>query len=257
MQSVKKQPAGAERKPAAVQVKSIKAKGGIDVDLKLHDAANETSPAKTPKKAEKKAEPKVKRKALNKPFSKARFPKTEPKETEAKKAKTKNELFAALEERSSTVKYRVWGVAGLMLIVVALLFAQFSGGGEDVAVAPATPAVEAAAPVVEDRGAAPATTLATGDNSEMVTNIIDALRRSNVDAAAGTAAAPVATEQTAAISSLYTLVTGAFAQGQSAAYIDQLLNESLQSGEITVPAALMLPNGRVDTKSVMAMFGAQ
>lgn len=260
MQILKKQPSDAERKPAAVQVKSIKAKGGIDVDLKLHDAANETSPAKpapksapkTEVKADKKPETLIGKKAKQKGVATLDARKGVAKKAGAK-SKTKNELFAALEERTSTLKYRAWGAAGLALIVVALLVAQFTGG-EEAPVATAAPVSPESAPVVVEPALA---SVAAGDNSEMVNNIIGALRRSQAGATEATIAAPVTTEQATAINSLYTLVTGAFAQGQSEAYIDQLLNESLQSGEITVPAALMLPDGRVDTKSVMAMFGAQ
>lgn len=53
---------------------------------------------------------------------------------------------------------------------------------------------------------------------------------------------------------LYNMVRTAAAQGQSVAYIDQLVNGAYQRREISVPASLIGPDGRVDTAALLTLF---
>lgn len=55
-------------------------------------------------------------------------------------------------------------------------------------------------------------------------------------------------------SALYQMVRAAAAQGQSAAYIDQLVNGAYQRQEISVPASLISADGRVDTATLLTLF---
>lgn len=75
------------------------------------------------------------------------------------------------------------------------------------------------------------------------------------------AAAVPTTEQSAAeaaaASALYSMVVTAVSQGQSEAYIDQLVNDAYAKGEIAVPLGLVGASGRVDTKAILSLFIAQ
>lgn len=51
---------------------------------------------------------------------------------------------------------------------------------------------------------------------------------------------------------LQALIAQALKQGQSDSYIDALLNEAASRGEVTVPKALVTPEGRVDTATLLA-----
>ena len=53
---------------------------------------------------------------------------------------------------------------------------------------------------------------------------------------------------------LQKLVNRALEQGQSNDYIDILLNDALEKGQVKVPAALINADGKVDTPSILAMF---
>ena len=61
-----------------------------------------------------------------------------------------------------------------------------------------------------------------------------------------------AAPQPSAEAGLEQLVIEALRQGQNGAYIDALVNDAAQSGKVTVPAALVTPDGRVDTGSLLA-----
>lgn len=69
---------------------------------------------------------------------------------------------------------------------------------------------------------------------------------------------PAATAaETAAVSALYNLVITAVSQGQSETYIDQLVNDAYANAQIAVPKGLILADGRVDTKAILALFVAE
>ena len=51
---------------------------------------------------------------------------------------------------------------------------------------------------------------------------------------------------------LQALIAQALKQGQSDSYIDALLNEAASRGEVAVPKALVTPEGRVDTATLLA-----
>ncbi|MFS4581473.1 hypothetical protein [Phaeobacter sp. C3_T13_0] len=111
-----------------------------------------------------------------------------------------------------------------------------------------TAAVETAAPLsAEDALVA-----------QMTAGTLAALRRGSEEAkpAVQTAAATGATASQAH-TALYSLVLRAAGQGQSPAYIDQMVNDAYQSQAITVPAALIGADGRVDTATILALFVGQ
>ena len=66
---------------------------------------------------------------------------------------------------------------------------------------------------------------------------------------------PVTAEPAAAPEALESLVATAVGQGQNPAYIDALVNDAATKGKVTVPAALILPDGRVNTSSLLAALG--
>ncbi|MDU8929395.1 LysM peptidoglycan-binding domain-containing protein [Alisedimentitalea sp. MJ-SS2] len=99
----------------------------------------------------------------------------------------------------------------------------------------ATPAVANAAPPQP----------ATGSGAEfrlMTTGVLASLN-------AATGAAP---SRAAAPQKLENLIVQALRQGQSDAYIDALLNEAAATGQVKVPSALVTPEGRVDTVTLLA-----
>ena len=57
--------------------------------------------------------------------------------------------------------------------------------------------------------------------------------------------------------SLQTLVAKALQEGQNDAYIDALLNEAAQAGDVSVPAMLVTSDGRVDTSTLLASIVQQ
>ncbi|ATG41985.1 hypothetical protein PhaeoP18_00008 [Phaeobacter piscinae] len=109
-----------------------------------------------------------------------------------------------------------------------------------------TAAVETAAPLsAEDAMVA-----------QMTAGTLAALRRGSAvtpSADAEQPAAPASQAHTA----LYSLVLRAVGQGQSPAYIDQMVNDAYRSETITVPAALIGADGRVDTATILALFVGQ
>ncbi|WP_291737459.1 hypothetical protein [Leisingera sp. F5] len=155
--------------------------------------------------------------------------------------------------------------AGLAVAAAMLLYFQFSGG------TPAEPAeraeqaslqtpaaADASAGTVQPAGAAAAAGLqkdgASGEDA-MVARItagtLAALRSRQANPESlNQAAAAAPAEGTA----LYKMVLTAAAQGQSEAYIDQLVNGAYERKEITLPASLIGADGRVDTATLLALF---
>ncbi|WP_291727685.1 hypothetical protein [Leisingera sp. F5] len=152
--------------------------------------------------------------------------------------------------------------AGLAVAAAMLLYFQFSGGTPAETAEQAslqTPAAaDPSAGIVQPAGAAAAAGLqkdgASGEDA-MVARItagtLAALRSKQVNPEnLNQAAAAAPAEGTA----LYKMVLTAAAQGQSEAYIDQLVNGAYERKEITVPASLIGADGRVDTATLLALF---
>ncbi|WP_293573543.1 hypothetical protein [Phaeobacter sp.] len=96
--------------------------------------------------------------------------------------------------------------------------------------------------------------------AQMTAGTLAALRSGGADqtAAAAPATQAVAPETAAQPhTALYGMVLRAVGQGQSPEYIDQLVNEAYRAQSITVPAALIDANGRVDTTTILALFLGQ
>ncbi|AHD07818.1 hypothetical protein [Phaeobacter gallaeciensis] len=109
-----------------------------------------------------------------------------------------------------------------------------------------TAAVETAAPLsAEDAMVA-----------QMTAGTLAALRRGSAATPSAEAAQP-APPAAQAHTALYSLVLRAVGQGQSPAYIDQMVNDAYRSETITVPAALIGVDGRVDTATILALFVGQ
>lgn len=71
---------------------------------------------------------------------------------------------------------------------------------------------------------------------------------------------PVAIGQaitTEAPNALYAMVLQAVQQGQSAYYIDQMVNEAYRANQVVVPAVLLTASGAVDTKTLLTLFVGQ
>lgn len=56
---------------------------------------------------------------------------------------------------------------------------------------------------------------------------------------------------------IFDLVVEALAEGRSDAELDQILNESYAAGRVTVPSSLILADGRVDSKTILALFAGK
>ena len=63
--------------------------------------------------------------------------------------------------------------------------------------------------------------------------------------------------ETVESNSLQSLVAKALQEGQNDAYIDALLNEAAQAGDVSVPAMLVTSDGRVDTSTLLASIVQQ
>ncbi|GLO68496.1 hypothetical protein MACH17_00130 [Phaeobacter inhibens] len=109
-----------------------------------------------------------------------------------------------------------------------------------------TAAVETAAPLsAEDAMVA-----------QMTAGTLAALRRGSAATPSAEVVQP-ATPASQAHTALYSLVLRAVGQGQSPAYIDQMVNDAYRSETITVPGALIGADGRVDTATILALFVGQ
>ncbi|UWQ78503.1 hypothetical protein K3725_14455 [Leisingera sp. S132] len=147
--------------------------------------------------------------------------------------------------------------AGLAVASAMLLYFQF-GGSAPAADQPAASLQPAQAAAELPAGAAAAAGLdgsASSGEVALVARITEgtlaALRSKQAQPAAAVPETPVAAAEGSA---LYKMVATAAAQGQSAAYIDQLVNGAYERQEITVPASLIGAGGRVDTATLLALF---
>ncbi|WP_241479047.1 hypothetical protein [Leisingera sp. ANG-M1] len=155
--------------------------------------------------------------------------------------------------------------AGLAVASAMLLYFQFGGDApadatveNALAVQPAAAAEPAAADTDVPAGAAAAAGLeAAGSSGEdalvarITAGTLAALRSKQAEPGAAAEAAPAVSAESTA---LFKMVMTAAAQGQSEAYIDQLVNGAYERQEITVPASLIGADGRVDTATLLALF---
>lgn len=180
-----------------------------------------------------------------------------PAKPEPKAAPEPKQFAPVAAEGPSALPKLGLAAAGLAVAAAMLLYFQF--GGSD-----AAEAVQAVAVPVEQNveavpaGAAAAAGLegtAAGGEDALVARITEgtlaALRSKQAQPAASVQAAPAAPAEGSA---LYKMVLTAAAQGQSAAYIDQLVNGAYERQEISVPASLIGADGRVDTATLLALF---
>jgi len=116
-----------------------------------------------------------------------------------------------------------------------------------------SPASVEAAPAADTPALAAAATGAGDDiMSKITAGTLAALRSPAPTAAAQTDTGGQAPQ--AGGGALYQLVMTAHAQGQSPAYIDQMLNAAYQRGQISVPEGLVRADGRVDTTTILSLF---
>ncbi|NSY39429.1 hypothetical protein [Leisingera sp. ANG59] len=163
--------------------------------------------------------------------------------------------FAPLPAESGSALPKLGlAAAGLAVASTMLLYFQFGGR------APSADQPVAAEQAVAElpAGAAAAAGLegsaASGEDAlvaRITEGTLAALRSKQAQPAAAVQAAPAAPAEGSA---LYKMVLTAAAQGQSAAYIDQLVNGAYERQEITVPASLIGADGRVDTATLLALF---
>ncbi|APG45472.1 hypothetical protein PhaeoP97_00008 [Phaeobacter porticola] len=171
------------------------------------------------------------------------------------------------------------GAAAAVLALLAAGLAVLQFGGSDVAEAPtdrprvaqlltpqalagldpsATPTERAAADVLMTAAVETAAPLSAEDAlvAQMTAGTLAALRRGS-DASKPAAVTRDTTSASQAHTALYSMVLRAVGQGQSPAYIDQMVNDAYRSQTITVPAALIGADGRVDTATILALFVGQ
>lgn len=116
-----------------------------------------------------------------------------------------------------------------------------------------SPASAEVAPAADTPALAAAATGAGDDiMSKMTASTLAALRSPAPTAAAQTDTGGRVSQ--AGGGALYQLVMTAHAQGQSPAYIDQMLNAAYQRGQISVPEGLVRADGRVDTTTILSLF---
>jgi hypothetical protein len=161
--------------------------------------------------------------------------------------------------------------AASLLALALVSFTLFTGNDQahaDVAAAtdapdgqplPAASAGHGGAQSAADPGAsstlAAAGSTAAGEDliAKMTQGTLAALR-SGAASPAAAPAAPATAAETASVSALYQMVMTAHAQGQSEAYIDQLLNDAHARQQITVPEGLIGADGRVDTATILSLL---
>lgn len=254
------QPADELGKPrgTAVRIDGVSAPKNMKIGLV---ASGATASAKTPKPAGNTAAPvKPAAQAAAGAAQQAPVRKAQPAKTaKAVSNAPSTETLAAQQpvaaaETGSTLPKLGLAAAGLAVASAMLLYFQFSGG--------TAPAAEEKASLQADTvlpaGAAAAADLANGAGkgedalvARITAGTLAALRSKQGEP--GTAA-PAAAADPAESTALFKMVMTAAAQGQSEAYIDQMVNGAYERQEITVPASLIRADGRVDTATLLALF---
>lgn len=255
------QPADELGKPrgTAVRIDGVSAPKNMKIGLV---ASGATASAKTPKPAGNTAAP-VKPAAQAAAGAAQQAPVRKAQPAKAAKAVShapSTETLAAQQpvaaaETGSTLPKLGLAAAGLAVASAMLLYFQFSGG--------TAPAAEEKASLQADTvlpaGAAAAADLADGAGkgedalvARITAGTLAALRSKQGEP--GTAAPAAAAADPAESTALFKMVMTAAAQGQSEAYIDQMVNGAYERQEITVPASLIRADGRVDTATLLALF---
>lgn len=237
------QPADELGKPRrmAVRIDGVSAPKNMKIGLVAGGTGQKASSTAEPPKA---PEPAVK--------SAAKAIKTAP---AALKTLAAQQPLAAAETGSTLPKLGL-AAAGLAVASAMLLYFQFGAGPEPATAEQASLQTEAVLPA----GAASAAGLAEGAGSgedalvaRITAGTLAALRSKQAESGT-TAPAAAAAAAPAEGTALFKMVMTAAAQGQSEAYIDQMVNGAYARQEITVPASLIGADGRVDTATLMALF---
>lgn len=172
----------------------------------------------------------------------------------ARRAKAAQRPLAPAETGSTLPKLGL-AAAGLAVAAAMLLHFQFSGGTAPADTVQPGLQVDAGLPAGAALAAGLAEDASSGEDAlvaRITTGTLAALRSKQADTAKAVpaAAATAPAEGTA----LFKMVMTAAAQGQSEAYIDQMVNGAYARQEITVPASLIRADGRVDTATLLALF---
>ncbi|MBY6058137.1 hypothetical protein [Leisingera daeponensis] len=163
-------------------------------------------------------------------------------------------LSPAAPVKNGAIAKLALAAAGLAVASAMLLYFQF-GGSIPETDAQATTVAAAEVPAGAAAAAGLEGAAASGEDAlvaRITQGTLAALRSKQ-----GSQPAPMAPDQSAAAaegSALYNMVLTAAAQGQSEAYIDQLVNGAYERQDITVPASLIGADGRVDTATLLALF---
>ncbi|KIC15503.1 hypothetical protein [Leisingera sp. ANG-DT] len=177
-----------------------------------------------------------------------------PAKPEPKAAPEPKQFAPVAAEGPSALPKLGLAAAGLAVAAAMLLYFQFGGSDSAEAVQAVAVPVEQNVEAVPAGAAAAAGlegTAASGEDAlvaRITEGTLAALRSKQAQPAASVQAAP------AEGSALYKMVLTAAAQGQSAAYIDQLVNGAYERQEISVPASLIGADGQVDTATLLALF---
>lgn len=247
-----------------LQVKSVSTVGNINVGLKA-----------VPQSAANASEAKGSTVGSKKPNKIAKA--EEATKSTAAQAKSKTSINSLLSKSSSLSSSRLPLIGGIVGVCVVFLLVLLVAGGSDTTDVDAAPVVAQPKALIaplasaEVEVAKPVAPLAVAKSEEipatssgdapakstqlMMGNIISALRHhDNQPESAGTDGNAASEAELTSVSNLAKIVVTAMEQGQSEAYIQQLLNEAQANGEIRVPAPLLRPDGSVDTGTILSLF---
>ncbi|UWQ29552.1 hypothetical protein [Leisingera sp. M523] len=253
------QPAGEPGKPrsASIRIDGVSAPKNMKIGLVADSSGSKPEPAAAI------AKPAAPKTAAVKTAKSAKAAKPASAASDQRKVVPGPQPFAPVPaDGGSALPKLGLAAAGLAVAAAMLLYFQFSGGtpAETAEQASLQAAAEAepSAGGVQPAGAAAAGGLqkdGAGGEDAMVARItagtLAALRSKQANPESLNQAAAAAP---AAGTALYKMVLTAAAQGQSEAYIDQLVNGAYERKEITVPASLIGADGRVDTATLLALF---
>jgi len=240
-------------KPAQTRIETVSSSGNVKVALKRKPAGGATAPT-----------------AAASPANAGQGAPAGPQSASEPVAPVFSDPEAYAAGRSRMPLLMALGAASLLALGL-VSFTLFTGNDQahaDVAAAtdapdgqplPAAAAGQGGAQSAADQGAssalAAAGSTAAGEDliAKMTQGTLAALR-SGAASPATAPAAPATAAETASVSALYQMVMTAHAQGQSEAYIDQLLNDAHARQQITVPEGLIGADGRVDTATILSLL---
>ncbi|MCG7621825.1 hypothetical protein [Epibacterium sp. Ofav1-8] len=240
-------------KPAQTRIETVSSSGNVKVALKRKPAGGATAPT-----------------TAASPANAGQGAPAGPQSASEPVAPVFSDPEAYATGRSRMPLLMALGAASLLALGL-VSFTLFTGNDQahaDVAAAtdapdgqprPAAAAGHGGAQSAADPGAssalAAAGSTAAGEDliAKMTQGTLAALR-SGAASPATAPAAPATAAETASVSALYQMVMTAHAQGQSEAYIDQLLNDAHARQQITVPEGLIGADGRVDTSTILSLL---